>query len=361
MTCEPQKPYNALPMLPPDAELETRTLLKKCIAANRALAELKGVGRLIPNQAMLINTIPIREAQASSEIENIVTTSDQLFRAAVINDTRIDPETKEVLRYRTALKLGYDELTHRPLSTNLMCDICSALHDRPVDVRKTPGTRLANPATGEVVYTPPEGEKIIREKLSNLEQFIHEDNDLDPLIRMAVMHYQFEAIHPFSDGNGRTGRILNILFLISKGLLDIPVLYLSRYVIQHKSDYYSLLQGVTQKGEWESWIGFMLSAVEETANWTTQRITAIRTLLEDTLERCRRELPGNVFSKELIELIFSQPYCKISFVVDAGLAKRQTASEYLNELEKAGVLRSQKAGREKIFLNPKLLELLLEQ
>ena len=360
MAIDPEKPYNDLPLLPPDADLETRPILKQCIPAHRALAELKGAGELIPNQSVLINTIPLREAQSSSEIENIVTTSDRLFRAAVSKDAEVDPETKEVLRYRTALKEGYDKLNRCPLSANMFADLCSILLDRPMDVRKLPNTRITNRTTGEVIYTPPAGESVIRDKLSNLEKFIHSENGLDPLVRMAVIHYQFEAIHPFHDGNGRTGRIINLLYLISEGLLEIPVLYLSRHILENKSDYYALLLGVTEDGAWEPWIQFMLTAVEETSIWTFERIMAIRDMLEETIERCREELPDHVYSKELVELVFTQPYCKIAFAVEAGIARRQTAGEYLKELEAIGVLQSHKVGREKIFVNPRLLELLSE-
>jgi Fic family protein len=241
MPFDPSKPYNDLPPLPPPIDLETKAVLKKAIGANRALAELKRAGDLIPNQAILINSIPLQEAKASSEIENIVTTSDALYRAAANETATIDSSTKEVLRYRTALKRGYDLLAERPLSTNLMIEVCSILRDTDIDVRKVPGTAIANQATGDVLYTPPEGESVIREKLYNLEEFMHAEDDLDPLIRLAVMHYQFEAIHPFHDGNGRTGRILNILYLVERGLLKIPVLYLSRYIIHNKSQYYRLL------------------------------------------------------------------------------------------------------------------------
>ena len=223
MSFDSSKPYNALPLLPPKAELETRDVLRKAIAANKALAEgLKGAGDLIPNQAILINSIPLQEARYSSEIENIVTTNDALFRAAAVESSATDPATKEVLRYRAALHHGYEQLTKRPLSTRLMIELCSILLNADMDVRKIPGTVVANPATGKVLYTPPVGEKIIRDKLSNLERFIHASNDMDPLVRMAVAHYQFEAIHPFSDGNGRTGRIVNLLFLVERDLLKIP-------------------------------------------------------------------------------------------------------------------------------------------
>jgi Fic family protein len=203
------------------------------------------------------------------------------------------------------------------------------------------------------------GAEVMRDKLDNLEQFLlGHDGDLDPLVRMAVAHYQFEAIHPFTDGNGRTGRILNILFLIHAGLLRIPVLYLSRHLIQHKAEYYRLLRGVTERGDWEAWILFVLTGVEETAAWTTGRILAIRDLFDQTLAQCRARLPSKVYSKELVELIFTQPYCKIQFLVEAGIAQRQTASEYLQELEKLGILKGEKRGREVHYKHPALVKVL---
>jgi Fic family protein len=357
MSFNPLTPYNNLPLLPPLAELESKEILRKAISANRALAELKGAGELIPNQSMLINSIPLQEARVSSEIENIITTNDKLFEAAAVESVS-DPETKEVLHYRTALINGFNMLQVRPLSVNLMIDICRTLKNTEVDVRKAPGTTLSNPATGEVYYTPPEEEGIIREKLDNLETYIHQEDYLDPLIKMAVVHYQFEAIHPFHDGNGRTGRILNILFLVEKGLLKIPVLHLSRYFIQNKNEYYRLLREVTTNGGWATWVIYMLNAVEETAFWTCEIIKAIRDLLEETIIFCRELLPGSVYSRELINLIFVQPYCKIAFLVEAGIAERKTASVYLQKLEGIGVLRSSQLGREKVYINPRLIDLL---
>jgi len=357
MRFNPLLPYNDLPLLPPAADLESKEILRKAIRANRALAELKGAGELIPNQSMLINSIPLQEARASSEIENIITTNDKLFQAAAV-ESASDPATKEVLHYRTALKNGFDTLAARPISVNLMIDICATLKNADIDVRRVPGTTLSNPATGEIYYTPPEGEAVIRAKLGNLEAYIHQKDDLDPLIRMAVMHYQFEAIHPFHDGNGRTGRILNILFLVEKDLLKIPVLYLSRYIIQNKSEYYRLLQEVTVNGAWEPWVMYMLSAIEETASWTCEKIKATRDLLEATAVFCRENLPTSMYSRELIDLIFVQPYCKIAFLVDAGIAERKTASLYLQKLEGIGVLTSARFGRENVYINPKLIGLL---
>ena len=360
MSFDPGKPYNDLPLLPPEHDIETRGVLKKAILAHQALAELKGAGDLIPNQTILINSIPLQEAKSSSEIENIVTTNDALYRAAASKEKVVEPHAKEVLRYRTALKHGFELLEKRPVSVNLLVDIHRSLMNSESGIRKVPGTTIANPQTGAVFYTPPEGEEIIKKKLANLEQFIHADDGLDPLIRLAVIHYQFEAIHPFHDGNGRAGRILNILYLVEQGLLKIPVLYLSRYIIRHKNDYYHLLRDVTASQAWEPWILYMLTTVEETASWTCRKIFAIRDLIERTAVLCKKELPGNVYSRELMDLIFIQPYCKIAFLVEAGLAERKTASGYLQKLEKIGVLNSIKIGREKIYLNPALIQLLAD-
>lgn len=355
----PAEPYNDLPLLPPTADLETKAVLKKCVTANRALAELKGTGDLIPNQSMLINAIPLQEAKLSSEIENIVTTQDALFSAALDEARNTDPHTKEVLRYRTALRQGFEAVQSFPFRIHLLENLCSTLRNEPVRFRaEEDGVYIGNPATRTITYTPPDGGRVLNNLLNNLETFLVEDDDIDPLIRMAVAHYQFEAIHPFNDGNGRTGRILNILFLIHAGLLRIPVLYLSRFLIQNKAEYYRLLKGVTEQGQWEAWNLFMLEAVEETARWTTSRIIAIRDLFDATLSRCRQDLPSKVYSKELVELIFAEPYCKIQFLVQAGIAKRQTASEYLKALEHLGILVGEKRGREVIYRHPALLRVL---
>jgi Fic family protein len=356
----PDQPYNALPPLPPRGDVETRRVLKLCIEARAALAELKQAGELIPNQGILINTIPLLEAQASSAIENIVTTTDRLFRFA--NDESrdgggADPATKEALRYRTALHTGFRSLGTRPLCTGTAVQVCSTIKGAEMDVRRVPGTALVNDTNGAVIYTPPVGEPLLRDLLSNWERFIHEPADTDPLVRLAVMHYQFEAIHPFTDGNGRTGRILNILYLIESGLLELPVLYLSRHIIDHKSDYYRLLQAVTVRQNWEEWICYVLRAIFETANWTTAKIRAIRNSMAQTAEYIRSALPA-IYSREIVDLIFMQPYSRISNVVNAGLAKRQTASTYLKQLSDAQVLAEVKAGREKLFIHPALIRLL---
>ncbi|MCE5193359.1 Fic family protein, partial [bacterium] len=342
MTFDPMMPYNDLPLLPPQAQIETRTVLKKAISAARALAELKGLGRTIPNQAMLVDSLVLQEAKDSSAIENIFTTNDMLFRSYAAKTSHIDPATKEVLRYREALWNGFESLKVRPvLSTNLLVKIVQTITENDAGVRNVPGTAIVNGVTGETIYTPPEGEGVLRDKLANLEQFMHADDGMETLVKLALIHYQFEAIHPFADGNGRTGRVLGILFLTYKGLLDLPVLYLSRYIIEHKHDYYILLRGVTEQGAWEPWILYMLDAVEQMSIVTRDRILAIRALMEQTAERVKKELP-KIYSKELLELLFRQPYTKGQFVVDAGIAQRQTAAEYLKRLEVLGILRAQR-------------------
>jgi len=354
----PDKPHNQLPPLPPTQELESHAVLKACITARAALAELKQAAELIPNQTMLINTIPLLEAKDSSEIENIVTTTDKLFQHAQTDGHgQADPATKEALRYRSALHLGFRSLKERPLCTATAVEICRTLKAVEMDIRKTPGTKLENDKTGEIIYTPPEGETLLRDMLANWERFIHDEIEIDPLIRMAVAHYQFEAIHPFSDGNGRTGRVINILFLIQQGLLQLPILYLSRHIIQNKLDYYRLLLGVTKDHDWESWVLYMLKAVEDTSKWTTEKIVAIRDLAEHTTVFVRHSLP-KIYSRELVDVIFEQPYCRISDLVNKGVAKRQAASRYLKELADKGILREMTMGKEKLFIHPKLMLLL---
>lgn len=353
------KPYNDLPLLPPSEDIETKAILKKVISAGRALAELKGLGETIPNQAILVNSIILQEAKASSEVENIITTHDALFRAFTAKTGQIDSATKEVLRYREALWEGFSSLKDRPLlTTNLFIRIVQNIRANRAGIRSTPGTKILNAATGEVVFMPPEGETLIREKLKNLEEYIHAEDGVDPLIKLALIHYQFEAIHPFTDGNGRTGRIVNILYLVFKGLLDLPVLYLSKYIIERKADYYRHLRSVTDDGEWEPWILYILEAVEQTALHTRDKIIAIRDLMDETLQYAKEKLPPRVYSKDLIEILFRQPYTKGQLLVDAGIAERKTAANYLKEIEKAGILKAQKLGKENLYLNVKLFELL---
>ncbi|HID8604254.1 TPA: protein adenylyltransferase Fic [Neisseria meningitidis] len=355
---KPNIPYNDLPPLPPKQDIESKTILKRCITARASLARLKQAAELIPNQAMLINTLPVMEARASSEIENIVTTTDKLFQSLQMDTERQDPATKEALQYRTALFAGYESLTSRPLCTQTAIMVCNAIkHPYEMAIRKTGGTALKGGNSGNVVYTPPEGEETIRGKLANWERFIHESGDLDPLIIMAAAHYQFEAIHPFTDGNGRTGRILNSLLLIEKGLLDLPILYLSRYIIENRADYYRLLLGVTERQDWESWIIYILDGVADTADWTVSKIDAIRRLFEQTRQHIRTHAQG-IYTHELVNLLFEQPYTRIANLEAAGIAKRQTASKYLKELSDIGVLQEIAIGRDKLFIHPRLMELL---
>ena len=352
----PEQPYNGLPPLPPARDLETKAILKRCITARAALAELKQAAELIPNQGVLINTLPLLEAKDSSEIENIVTTTDKLFQHAQ-SEKLADPATKEALRYRTALYSGFRSLAQRPLCTATAVEICRTIKGVDMDIRRTPGTQLINDRSGEVIYTPPEGETLLRDKLANWERFLHNETDLDPLIRMAIGHYQFEAIHPFTDGNGRTGRILNILYLIQEGLLGLPILYLSRFIIANKNDYYTRLLDVTRKDEWEPWIRFMLQAVEETAQWTTAKIAALRALAEHTTAHVHERLP-KICSRELVDVIFEQPYSRIANLVEKDIAQRQAASRYLKDLAVLGVLKEIQVGKEKLFIHPKLMQLL---
>jgi len=352
-----KRPFNQLPMLPPAADIETKAVLKACIAARAALEGLKQAGAQLPNQTVLINSIPLLEAQASSEIENIVTTTDALFRYAQIEDQSPDSATKEALRYRTALERGFRSLKARPISTNTAIEVCTQIKGTTMQIRRVPGVALGNQSSKEVIYTPPEGESLLRSKLANWERFIHEHGSIDPLIRMAVAHYQFEAIHPFTDGNGRTGRVLNLLILIQLGLLELPVLYLSRAIIRSKSDYYRLLLGVTAHGRWEDWILYMLHAVAQTSTWTTEKIKAIQRLQTQATEYIRAQAP-KIYSRELVEIIFTQPYCRIQNIVESKIAKRQTASTYLKTVESIGVLREVKVGREKLFIHPSFVHLL---
>ena len=352
------KPYNDLPILPPVKALETNAVLKRCITARAAIAELKQASELIPNPGVLIKTLPLLEARASSEIENIVTTTDRLFQYRY-EDEQADPATREALRYSHALLEGYKALKQRPLSTRTAEQICSEIKGKEMTVRRVPGTALASAKDNRVVYTPPEGEDSIRTLLANWESFLHTRTEFDPLVRMAAAHYQFEAIHPFTDGNGRTGRVLNSLFLIEQELLTLPVLYLSRYIIQNKPDYYRHLLGVTRDAAWEDWLLYILRGVEETATWTTAKIAAIRSLSAATTEHVRKQLP-KIYTHELVNLIFELPYCRIANLTEAGIAKRQAASRYLKQLQVIGVLKETVVGKEKLFLHPKFMKLLTQ-
>jgi Fic family protein len=346
---------------------ESTSVLRACIKANTALAALKEAAALLPNPDVMLSSLVLLESKASSEIENIVTTTDALFQFASKDASRADPPTKETLRYRESLYHGINALIKRPISTTMMEEICSITKGAEMLVRKVPGTALVNSRTGETIYTPPQGEAILREKLADWERFCHalEDDEergggLDPLVRLAVLHYQFEAIHPFLDGNGRTGRVLNLLFLIEKGLLTSPVLYLSRHILRHRTEYFALLLAVSREGSaeaWQRWLLYMLEAVRETAVWTLAKIKAIARLMEKTHTEIQRTTKlGN--QKGLVELIFRLPYCRVADVVGAQIAKRQTAAVYLLALADSGILSVQVKGREKLFLNHGLISLL---
>lgn len=356
MTWRCDKPYNEL--LPPPAadELETKDVLRAAIGASAALAQLDQAVVSIPNPTVLINSIPLLEAQASSEIENIVTTTDELFRHIGEDTSAADPATRETLRYRTALHRGFRLTNERGLTASTAAAVCSIIKAREMKVRAMPGTRIANPNTNEVIYSPPEGRDLIEGKLSEWEKFVHTD-EVNPLVRMAAAHYQFEAIHPFSDGNGRTGRILNVLMLVEAGLLRMPVLYLSRYIIDTKNDYYRLLLAVTATGAWEEWILYVLRGIEKTSRMTLRKIDAIRDLQDDFGQRSRTISKGTAHS-EFQSVLFEQPYCRINTVVERCAVSRPTATSWLSSLADAGLLQDLKVGRDRLFINREFLNLL---
>lgn len=346
-----------LPMLPPAAPMETVAVLKALSKASRALAELKGFADTIPNKHILINAVTINEAKDSSAIENIITTHDELYQA-MSGSVVQNPAAKEVVNYRSALWHGYELVQQRHLlTTNMIIEIQAIVEDSRAGIRKLPGTVLMNAATGETVYTPPSGEALIRALLANLEQYIHDDtDDVDPLIKLAVVHYQFESIHPFYDGNGRTGRIMNVLYLVLKELIDSPILYLSRYIIQNKSDYYRLLQAVRETGEWEDWIVYILKGIKQTAEETLQLIKRIHEAVGQMTSEIRLALP-KIYSKELIELLFYEFYTKTQYIQNGLGVSRKTAATYLQMLEDNGFLTSRKIGKERIYQNKRLFDL----
>ncbi len=351
--------YNVLPLLPPHEEVETIPVLRKSIAANRALAELRGWTMLQSNPLLLLQTLTMQEAKSSSAIENVVTTNDDLYQAFSSPENKsISPATKEVLHYQEALWYGFDELKNRPLCLNIFIELFRRVKHIDGGIRSIPGTVLKN-SLGEIVYTPPDNKEDILRLLSNLETYMHAEDDLDPLIKLAILHYQFECIHPFPDGNGRIGRIINVLFLVQKGLLDLPVLYLSGYIISHKTEYYRALQGVTERGLWEPWILYMLDAIEQTSKRTLHMLQEIHKVQEETERLIRQYLP-TVGSKDLSSLLFEQPYCKIGFLTQKGIAQKQTASKYLNVLYDAGVLDRIKRGREYYYINRQLWQILTQ-
>jgi len=348
-----------LKKLPPEREkVETVKILRQLSKTSQSLGELKGIAKTIPNQAMLINAVVLQEAKDSSEIENIITTQDELYKA-LASQGKQPSQVKEVINYRKAIFTGFELIKKQGfLRVKDIETIQKTIIENNAGIRAMPGTVLKNDKTGKIVYTPPQEKDEILELLSNfLEHFNMNQTDLSPLINLAILHYQFESIHPFYDGNGRTGRILNILYLILNELLDIPILYLSSYINKNKSNYYKYLNQVNKTDQWEDYILYMLKAVEETANYTIEKINRINNQLEKTIEKVKEEAP-KIYRKELIELLFEQPYSKIEFVVDKLKVERKAASRYLKNLEDIGILKSEKIGRENLYLNKELIEIL---
>jgi len=343
--------------LPINKELETVKILKKSICANKALAKLNGVAKIIPNSAVLINSLVLQEAKDSSAIENIITTHDELYKAS-IDIASITSETKEVQNYREALLKGFKLVKDNKLLLKRdIVKIQTELEQNSAGVRKQCGTKLKNAQTGEIVFTPPQNYNVIVNLLSNLEKYINEQNDIDSLINMAIIHYQFETIHPFYDGNGRTGRIINILYLVLKELLDLPILYLSRYIIKNKNDYYRLLQEVRTQDNWEDWILYMLDGIEKTSLETIELINDIKDLMDKTKQKIRNELP-KIYSKDLLEVLFLHPYTKIDFLVNVLEIHRETATKYLKKLEKINILKMVKIKNSKYYINIDFFEML---
>lgn len=350
-------PYNGLPPLPPKAEIETKKILRKTIIAGRALAQLNGALLNLPNPTLFLDTIYLQEAKASSEIENIITTNDELYKSYVADKKIENSATKEVLSYKKALWLGLEHLNEKPfISTNLCIDIVQCIKQNSASIRTTPGTTLKN-ALGDIIYTPPAGETLIREKLADWEEYVNGEDKIDPLIKMALMHYQFEAIHPFTDGNGRTGRILLLLYLKLTGLLYIPAIYLSEYIINNKANYYLNLERVTEENEWGNYILYMLDMVEHTAIKGIDLLGKITNAIDKTAEDIKTKLP-KVYSKDLVEILFCLPYSKRQYLVEKGIGNLKTVGNYLTALEKSGFLQSVKIGKEKLYLNLRLLEIL---
>ncbi|MBS1682989.1 MAG: Fic family protein [Bacteroidetes bacterium] len=354
-----EKPYNNLPVLPPKLEkIETVKVLRQLVKSSVALAELKGLAPTLPNPSILLNAVILKEARASSEIENVITTQDKLYQALSAKGIEPDPATKEVLRYREAVLFGFNFIKQKGfLNTNAIISIQKILEENNAGIRKLPGTALRNASTSKVIYTPPDNYDTLLKLMKNLEEYLNEQDDVSPLIKMAVQHYQFESIHPFYDGNGRTGRIINILHLILNDLLESPILYLSEYIIKNKTDYYRLLQEVRAKNKWEDWILYVLRGVEQTALETTAQIKSIQKLFISTLEKIKKEAP-KAYDKELIEILFEYPYCKTEILTSRLNISRITASKYLKQLERIHVVKSKQIWKETLYINTKLFDLL---
>lgn len=351
-----------IPDLPPPVELETTAVLKALARANRALGELKGRAASIPNQGILIDTLALQEAKASSEVESIVTTQDELFRADLFPDGPDSPAAKEVARYRDALKTGFERLraTGGLIPNSTLIDMFRVLKRRDDGFRVTPGTTLADERSGAVVYVPPQDGREIVAHMTALERFVNDDAacDLDPLLKMALIHHQFESIHPFPDGNGRIGRILNVLYLTRTSLLETPILYLSRHITRTKAEYYQLLQAVRDDGDWEAWTLYMLQAVERTAYATLELVEGIRNQMATVKQRLRAEHP-RLYSQDLLNNLFRHPYTRIEFVMtDLGVT-RQTAARHLDTLAEAGFVEKHRAGRNNYYINVALVALFM--
>jgi Fic family protein len=350
---------NSLKKLPLRFDVESKTILKKLSSTHRALAELKGVVSSIPNENILINTLVIQEAKDSSAIENIITTHDDIFKTELNLDGYKSLNAKEVQSYISALKKGFELIiTKKLLTNNDIISIQSELEKNNAGFRKLPGTALKNASTGEVIYTPPQDQQEILDLMSNLESFINDNSitDIDPLVKMAIIHFQFESIHPFYDGNGRTGRIINVLYLVMNDLLDIPILYMSRYIIEHKAEYYRLLQDVRENENWEEWIMYMLNSIEQVSQETIILIKEIKELMFDFKNILRDNY--KFYSQDLLNNLFKHPYTKIEFIENDLGVSRVTASKYLNQLAKDGVLVKEKLGTGNYYVNERLIKLL---
>lgn len=346
--------------LPLKIEIETKPVLRKAASAHAALAELKGVITSIPNENILLETLSLREARESSAIENIISTFAEVYQSSLFAYQFASPAAKEVHQYAEALKMGFELIKKKGILTNnFILQMHQVIEQNDAGFRKLPGTKLLNDKTGAVVYTPPQDYETIFQLMVNLEQFINDDEmmDADPLVKMAVIHYQFESIHPFYDGNGRTGRIINILYLVQKGLLHLPVLYLSRYIIRHKADYYRLLQSVRETGEWEEWILYMLTGIEQMARESIELIGSIKGLMQQFKQTIRTELP-KLYSQDLLNNLFRYPYTKIEFLERDLRVSGRTATRYLDALIQKGLLQKQKIGRDNFYLNEQLFALL---
>ncbi|WP_282782729.1 Fic family protein [Phaeodactylibacter xiamenensis] len=352
-----------LPPLPPEISvesIESKKVLKKLTTARAALAELKGVAGTIPNEHILIDTLSLQEAKDSSAIENIVTTQDELYQSDYDQQTFANPASKEVHHYAAALKTGFSEVKELGIiRIGLLNRVQAAIEHNDAGIRQVPGTVLKNDLTGEVVYTPPQDYNQILALLDNLEGFINDTigYEVDPLVKMAIIHYQFESIHPYYDGNGRTGRILNLLYLIKEELLSIPVLYISRYIIRHRQQYYQLLQQVREANDWESWTLYMLDAVEQTAKHTIRTVKGIHTLMMLYKKRIRGEQP-KLYSQDLINNLFRHPYTRVDWLQRDLSVTRLTATKYLDTLVEMQLLEKIKKGRRNYYLNQGLLDLL---